>query len=248
VNFVRWDTVATELRRIGRFSPSYSPGNDWEDLVERLLQELAWDKVLDFCERLYTVMARTPPGVQGGISKGDVQEHIASELQRLFIEENLAFEFVKGVVRRRGRRNTADKIARAETVLGDPRLSSALVQFNKALKYFRNVPDPDYENAVKEAVCAIEATARALFPKAGSTLGDVISSLEGNGEDQIPKALAKTFHGLYGFRSGGQGVGHGGATGGAVTKEIAEYVLATASSQIVFLFDFSAAIEQEPPF
>ena len=80
-------------------------------------------------------------------------------------------------------------------VLGEPRLLKALNHFNKALKYFRDVSNPDFENVVKEAVCAVEATARALFPSEGSTLGDVVKSITGSGKGQLPKPIAKRLRG-----------------------------------------------------
>jgi len=40
--------------------------------------------------------------------------------------------------------------------------------------------------------------------------------------------LRRPFEGLYGFRNAGEGVGHGGADGGAATKELSEYALAVA--------------------
>jgi hypothetical protein len=54
--------------------------------------------------------------------------------------------------------------------------------------------------------------------------------------------------GLYAFRSGGEGVGHGGATGGAVTPALAEYALAVAASQIILLVDLASGEEEEIPF
>jgi hypothetical protein len=123
-----------------------------------------------------------------------------------------------------------------------------LAHFNKALRYFRNVAQPDPQNVVKEAVCAVEATARVLFPSGGATLGDIVKTITGSELGQLPKPIANTFHGLYGFRSGGEGVGHGGATGGAVTKELAEFALAVAASQIVLLVDLAAAAEADVPF
>ena len=48
------------------------------------------------------------------------------------------------------------------------------------------------------------------------------------------------------LQSAGEGVGHGGAAGGPVTKELAEYALAVAASQIVLLV--AAAAESEVPF
>ena len=55
--------------------------------------------------------------------KRDVQLYIASEIERLILEENLAFEFSDGVVRRRGRRHTEDQVTRAHDVTGDSRLN-----------------------------------------------------------------------------------------------------------------------------
>ena len=107
---------------------------------------------------------------------------------------------------------------------------------------------PDYENVVKEAVCAVEAVARVLFPDGRPTLGEVVKSLAGSEPGQIPKTIANTFHGMYGFRNSGEGVGHGGTKGGASTKEIAEYAFAVSASQIIFLVDFAKSLEEDIRF
>ncbi len=249
-----WPEIASELQRIARVRPDRDRVRA-QEFAEEILLQLQWDKVYDFCERLHSHLAQEVSRYNSFLEawelttqRSEVQEYIAAELQSLFVEENLAFEFSDGLVRRRGRRHTADRVARAELVLGDPRLSAALVHFNKALRYFRNVSQPDPENAVKEAVCAVEATARTLFPTAGATLGEVIKSLTGASPGQLPKPIAQTFQGLYGFRSGGDGVSHGGAVGGVATKELAEYSLALAASQIVLLVDLAMALEPDVPF
>ena len=183
------------------------------------------------------------------VTLGDVQEYIANEINRLFLEESLGFEFCKGLVERRGRHHTTTQVSRAYIVLGDLRLESARKHYNKGLRYFQLVSQPDYENAVKEAVCAVEATARALFPTPGAkTLGEIITSITGTDPGKLPNAVAKTFHGLYGFRSGGEGVAHGGATGGPASQNLAEYVLAVAASQIILLVDLANSEESDIPF
>ena len=249
-----WMDVARELQRIARVRPDLDKQRAYE-VAEGILFTLPWERVFDFCERLYSHLAKEVSYYDSDreqlnvvTSRTEVQEYIAAELGELFLEEHLAFEFSGGLVRRRGRRHTTDQVGRAELVLGDPRLKAALTHFNKALLFFRNVSQPDPENVVKEAVCAVEATARALFHHGGATLGDVIKFITGSGPLQLPKPLAQTFHGLYGFRSGGEGVGHGGAGGGAVTKELAEYALALAASQIILLVDLANALEPDVPF
>lgn len=239
-----WGEIARELERISRGPVRNYDGVEGtaKSNSEVFLKRLPWDKVLDFCERLHNSLANETARA------GEAKKYIAVELERLFIEEGLAFEFRDGRIERRGRAHTTTQVSKAQVVLGDPRLDSARKHFNKAIKYFRDVSQPDPENAVKEAVCAVEATARALFPgSSGKTLGDITKALTGNDVGQLPKAVAQTFHGLYGFRSGGEGVAHGGTTGGPVTNTIAEYVLAVAASQMILLVDLGNSSEDEVP-
>ena|SRR5262245_5260217 len=90
----------------------------------KVLESLPWKKVFDFCERLYGHLAvdvgflDNDGDFQITTSKSQVQGFIGSELQSLFLEEGLAFEFREGLVQRRGRRHTVTR-ARA------PRLSLA---------------------------------------------------------------------------------------------------------------------------
>lgn len=256
-----WIRVARALRRIAReppmtYNPSYVPSiQEARDDVERLLNQLPWARFFDFCEMLHSNLAvpvrdRDEFGeFVATTSKEDTQVFIAGELERLFLEENLAFTFEGGLVQRKGRRHTAERITRAQMVLGDPRLTSARRHYAKALQFFRHPSKPDYENTAKEAVCAVEAAAKTLFPDAkATTLGDATTWLTGNERGKLPKALAKTFHGVYGFRSGGEGVGHGGGSGGPVTPELAEYTLAVCASQVVLLVDLARQREIEIPF
>lgn len=255
-----WQAVAREFQRIARLPPGVYGTSHHEDTraqadVEEIIHQLQWEKVYDFCERLHRHLARELgySAFDGDYivttARSEVQLFIATELQRLFVEEGLAFEFRDGLVQRRGRRHTVERVSKAEIVLGDPRLEQARKHYEKALRFFRDRSKPDYENAVKDAVCAVEASAKALFPEAkASTLGDAVRWLTGNEAGKLPKALAQTFAGLYGFRSGGEGVGHGGAAGGAATPEIAEYALALAASQIILLVDLANAHELDIPF
>jgi hypothetical protein len=226
-----------------------------KDDAERLLLSLPWEKVLDFCERFYSKLACDVKewveyeGASVTVSKSEVQKEIAAELAHLFMEENLAFEFRDGRVFRKGRRHTTERVTRAEAVMRDLRLEGARRHFAKAQRYFRDPAKPDPENAVKEAVCAVEAAARDLFPDIkGNTLDDWVKGLVGNEAGKLPKPLGQTFLGLYGFRNGGDGVAHGGSSAGPATMQIAEYALAIAASQIILLGDLFAAQESDIPF
>ncbi len=255
-----WSHIARELQRLGRLVPvrydtaKTADNKQAEKDATEAIVALNWDRVYDFCERLHNHLAQAVgydwnEEYHETTSKAEVQVYIAAELQRLFEEEGLAFEFDEGVVRRQGRKHTVDKTTKAQVVLGDARLVGARRHYDKALQFFRNPAKPDYENAVKEAVCAVEAAGKALFPISKAvTLGDLAKWFSTTGDVSVPKALVQTIHGIYGYRNGGDGVSHGGSEGGAATVEVAEYVIAVCASQIIFFVDLSNALEDNIPF
>jgi hypothetical protein len=258
-NFLRdWLVVAKELRRIARVSPADYNATSVQSIrqarydSEAQLNQLDWDRSYDFCERLYShlteAISHWYADEEVTLTKAQAQSFFAEEVQRIFEEESLGYEFRDGLVQRRGKRHTRSRINEAERALSDQRLDAARRHFSKALRYFHDRKKADHENTVKEAVCAVEAAAKELFPDAkAKTLGDFVGWATSSERRLIPKTIGQTFSGLYGFRNSGDGIAHGAASGGAVTGELSEYVLGMAASQIVFLTDL-ARNDEEPPF
>jgi hypothetical protein len=250
-----WHVVAKELRRIARvplrnYDPRYIPSmKEAREDTELYLNQIGWDQVYDFCERLHNHLAQDIMYDEVvTTTKAQAQLFIAEEMQRLFEEENLGYEFRDGFVQRRGKRHTIDQINKAERALTDRKLEAARKHFSKALRHFRDRKKADHENAVKEAVCAVEAAAKELFPDAkATTLGDFVKWATGSETHLMPKVIGQTFSGLYAFRSSGEGVSHGATSGGIVTSELTEYVLGMAASQIILLADLSRD-DEDPPF
>ena len=250
--------AAKELRRISRAAPVDYDERSVPSIkqarfdAETLLNQLDWDRVYDFCERLYSHLTqdlcRWYNEEEITITKAQAQAFFAEEVQHVFEEESLGYEFRDGFVQRQGKRHTITQTNKAEKVMADQRLDAARRHFSKALGYFHDRKKVDHENTVKEAVCSVEAAAKELFPDAkAKTLGDFIGWATNSERNLLPKTIGQTFSGLYGFRNSGEGVAHGGASGGTVTAEIAEYVLGMAASQIVLLADL-ARNDEEPPF
>jgi hypothetical protein len=95
-----WPEVAKELQRIARLERvdyAHFENLAAESASKTILLELRWERVYDFCERLYSRLAKAFGYVDKygeyveEASRGDVQQYIAAELQLLFLEEGLAF-------------------------------------------------------------------------------------------------------------------------------------------------------------
>ncbi|MCG8620160.1 MAG: hypothetical protein MI802_28400 [Desulfobacterales bacterium] len=256
-----WIDIDKELRRLIREQPveydreSVPDREKAKESAETILYNMAWDKVFDFCERLYSYVVRDVEewefntGPEIITTKKEIQEYLEKEIQRLIEEENLAYSFKEGEIHLRGRSHTVKQMHKAEPTLGDPRLNNARIHYGKALQYFQDSKKPDFENAVKEAVCAVEAACRGLFPDIkAKTLGEAMKRIRGHNTGQLPKTISDTITALYAFRNSGEGVAHGGSTGGKVTMSIAEYVISIAASQIILLHETASELELDVPF
>jgi len=252
-----WDPVIRELARLVRKPASELSNLANQDLMrvaENLLEELPWQKVFDFCERLYSTLAIATQKMHDSgeysfedKSVADVRIEIGKEIQNLFDEENFDYEFLNGRVVRATTTHTANLSVRANVSMADGRLRLARGHYSKALGFFSDARNPDYRNAVKEAVCAVEVAAKVLTPFEGSTLGDVLKVARSEGK-YIPPPLIKCFEGLYAFRGSAPGVAHGSQSDVEVSRAVAEFVMASAAAQVILLVELEAEHETDVPF
>lgn len=160
LNYVyAWTNINNELQRLARIAPLEKNTSGY---AQELLLSLPWLKAVDFCERIYSHLAqdageydRENDRWETVKTRSTVQQYIESELNLIFAEEGLNLEMLNGEVRRRGRRHTSQRVDTANSVLGDSRFGKARAHYAKALRYFRDVKQPDPENCFKEAVCAV---------------------------------------------------------------------------------------------
>ena len=96
---------------------------------------------------------------------------------------------------------------------------------------------PDYENSIKESICAVEALCVIITGARGNdaTLGKMLKKLEDNGV-VIHNAMKSAFGSLYGFTNDANGIRHAGDIGGpSSTFEEAKYMLVSCSAFVNYL-------------
>lgn len=245
------DELELELKRIGRFTT-----NDFERVKGAarnlrpfdLLYELEWYQVFLFCERIYVRFLKEVEHVDGWVWLDDVRRYFSEEINLILDEENLAYHFENGVFVRRGRAQTQKAIERVGTVLGDPRLDEVRKLFNKARGEFDRRPEPDSENCVKDAICALEVSIEVLTGRhAGRDFAVAVRQSAGNGSRQIPSPIGESMVKLHGYRGSGANVSHGTLDGNKVTVLEAELVLSMVATFITYLVDLMP-VEDEVPF
>ena len=180
--------------------------------VDSLIHGCVWYEFYDMCER---------------IAKNLTNDSFESEINQLFREEGVGYVISEGRITKVGSEEFDQAVRAAVEELGNPRFSVPLQQFGKALD-FRNSMPPDYPNAVKEAVNAVEGVWQIVTNKPGTALPTLLSSAE----PSLPSGLKKLYDGLYGYGSGSEGARHAGVGGDVPETEEAEFIIHSAAAAI----------------
>ena len=85
-------------------------------------------------------------------------------------------------------------------------LGGVHTHLDEALKKLSEKPEPDYRNAIKEAISAVESAARVISKKEKATLDDALITV--GQASPIHGALVEAFRKLYGFTSDEKGIRH----------------------------------------
>ena len=227
-----------------------------EAQIHPLLYQMEWIKVYELIERLYLKLESVNKyDINGNFeyeitSISKVQDYFTKEIKNLMIEEKLGYDFNQGIFMRKGYIQTTKSINKVMSILGDPKLEVTRAYYIKAVKCFNNIKNPDYENAIKESFCALEASLIALFsPKIAKKFDDTLRTLEGSTPKQVPAPIIESIIKIYGYRNSASGVAHASFPGMKVSEKEAELVIALTASYITYFYSLlNDNEEKEIPF
>jgi len=187
--------------------------------IRRLINNVEWSGYYDLCEEL--------------VRQSGSPERVIAELEAIFTEEGLPYSMTADGLQWRQGQPAVEAIEEAtQRLVQSKRFSGPAEQWEKARNHLNEKP-PDAENCIKDAVGALEGTARIISGQPSRTLGQLIQPLAG--ELEIHPALASAISNLYGFRSDGQGIGHGATEPSQGLIEEAEMALHWCAAAIVLL-------------
>ncbi|MDP2966508.1 MAG: hypothetical protein Q8N39_10840 [Pelolinea sp.] len=240
-----WDeeSVLIELRRIGRVTKDDFEGEDQKGFINKIsnmLYKLDWVSVLSFIERTYEKFLSSvyDSNEEYHVSLEVVKKYFSDEINLIITEENLGFEFIDGMFSRRYKYQTLKLINQANKVLDNPELDQVRKHYKKALNFFNKLPQADFENCIKEAICSFEASLEILFSvPASNDFDKAIRKIQGNDDGKIPGPIIGSMIKIHSIRGSSQGVAHASTKGNRISPSEAELVLSLIAAYITYLDD-----------
>ena len=188
---------------------------------------LQWFDVYNYIEFLTLVVSGILP------DHTDPQEKLTDDFNYILERENSGYRFLSGELAPITSVLEIDEISSAMLSTQGAALNGANAHLKTALALFSQKPTPDFRNATKEAISAIESIATIL----GATAPGLAGSLGAlSKKAPIHPALTQAFIKLYGYASNEGGIRHSlGEQDSAVGFDEAKYMIVACSAFMNYL-------------
>jgi len=196
--------------------------NNAKALQKYVLGTPEWYIIFDFIERYLATV------------KADTVSEMTAIFNHILEDEVSAYRVVDKII------VPITNSAEIETIMSaaETQYQSVNTHIKKALTLFADRKNPDYENAIKESISAVEAMCCIITGQSGpqATLGKTIKKLKECGV-YIHSAMENAFSSLYGYTSDEDGIRHGGIDFANAPAEDAKYMLISCSAFVNYLID-----------
>jgi len=177
-----------------------------------------------------------------GAGSQDIEEHFSKASSRMpgkwaTLDGPRAFALEKALadaaIDRVGRKA---RYVQLLDMLEVPRYTAGHAHWRKAVEFAGGAP-PDYANAVREAVTAVESLAQVVLGKTGLTLGDAVKELRSR--KVLPVGADQVLDGLWAFANASPGTRHGAIVPPLAEKSDWEFAqrIAEAGARLLLVVD-----------
>lgn len=198
---------------------------------EYILKTAAWNECFDFLEFLVIFIHNNKTYIRDQArvdpDYGErVYVNIEKQINLLFEQESVGYRFSREA-------NIVPITSEVELNAIDEAATNSFDTVGKhiksALHKLTDRKAPDYPNAVKEAISAVEAQCCLILGKK-ATLGDALKKIEET--HPLHPCLKEAFSKLYGYTNDAGGIRHGSIQASEVDFDLAKFMLVTCSAFI----------------
>lgn len=197
--------------------PSFT--RDARDKVKDFMLGAVWYEVFDFVE--FNVEK---------FSENKGWDNFVPSLNRALENERSAYRVVGGMVTLiRGVEETAEI---KQAVENDGPFAASSAHLKASLTLYSRRPEPDYRNAIKEAISAVESVCAIISGSNKDTLGQTLKKIDG-----LHPAMRDSFQKLYGYTSDGSGIRHAMLEEAEISNAEARFMIVACSAFVNYLID-----------
>lgn len=235
-----WRDIAVFVARHYRKVPADEvPYDDYKcrDWMKKYFYTLEWFETYDILEFLVEnhlgMTVKTTYGGRDRYYHAVKPDYIREVVNRILEAELSGFRFIGNILTPISDKAEVVEIEEAMTRSTAQGLDGAREHLKASLKLLGKKPEPDYRNAIKEAISAVESVARQLSGSPKTGIEGALEKLSKSTE--IHPALKTGFKNLYGYASNEDGIRHAILDQPKVGFVEAKYMIVSCSAFINYL-------------
>ena len=201
--------------------------------VRKPICEGTFDEVLSLAEYIVNLFVQSINyQKQTGFYYGSTEDkNYIEQINNLFKKEFVGYRFLSGFIVPISDDLEVDSINEAFSI----EYEGTRKHISNALSMLSNREKPDYKNAIKESISAVESICQIITGDGKATLGKALNKLQNKGL-HIHQAMLDAFSKLYGYTSDQGGIRHAeGMFASEVSFEEAKYMLVSCCAFVNFL-------------
>lgn len=208
--------------------------------IKEYFYALPWHGVYDLIEFLVH-NHRNMTTIRHGdyyTSRHRVDTQAFTEAVNHILEHELSgYRFIEGILAPISNKAEAEAIEAAVNTTDRTGLKGASLHIRTSLELLGKKPTPDYRNAIKEAICAVESVAKQIVGADMATLDGALKEL--SNKSAVHGALRAAFSKLYGYTSDESGIRHAILEEPNVGFAEAKYMVVSCSAFVHYLIQKS---------
>lgn len=201
----------------------------WTDNLQwlrRWYEQASWFEIFDLLE----IAAQS---LDSGFVRTSKAAKLTTDCNQVFEQENFGYRFVDEQITPITNEDEIDEI---EEAISQP-LSGVREHLRQAVTLLADRDNPDYRNAIKESISAVESLCMVITGDDGATLGQALNDIESTGDVAVHGALTSAFKSLYGYTSDSDGIRHALLDEDSLDHEDAKYMVVTCSAFVNYLIE-----------
>jgi len=235
-----WVRVSKHTAKFFRKIPVDTlPYRDYEcrQWLKKYFYSLNWYRVYEFLEFIvgnHITMTREPRGYAPGYDNHEIDEERLISWCNIVLERELSgYRFISGILSPISDKAEVTEVENAINSSNKEGLYGASEHIKTAIEMLGKKPKPDFRNAIKEAISAVESVSKQISESNSKGLEGALSELCKHTE--IHGALKSGFLKLYGYSSDEDGIRHAILDQPNIGFAEAKYMIVSCSAFVNFL-------------
>lgn len=198
--------------------------------LKNIVMNTMWHNTFDVIEAIVRIC---PVLVPDNKKRKTLLKNFHSATNKVFEEQRCAYRLLDGMIVPNV--NNIEIVTITNALVDTALIKTVNAHLEQAVKHYSDRRNPDYRNAIKESISALESLINLIAGSKGSTMSDALKLIKRKDILGLHQALHNSLMSLYGWASDESGIRHYLKEESTIENDDAKLIIVTCCSFVSYL-------------